>query len=216
MQSASFSSVVRSSAESVSLQVVQRQAEQMTPFVDIPIDPAWPEIVRSTYNAQPAEFFRQYFDGRLPSGSERLAFIEQSVRRLTPLRVFQNSVYRVEVIDTPPITPMFIHLDIRRLDGGTCKEWADLQRIKNEIVGPEYEAVELFPAESRLVNTGNQYHLWVHSSPSYRFPIGWAQRLVFSEPLKVSNGQQQTVRAADNRALESRVLFGNFISTPVA
>ena len=40
-------------------------------------------------------------------------------------------------------------------------DWRDMQRIKNEICGEEREAVELFPAESRLVDTSNQFHLFV-------------------------------------------------------
>jgi hypothetical protein len=35
-------------------------------------------------------------------------------------------------------------------------DWRDLQRIKNQLVGPECEAVELYPAESRKVDTANQ------------------------------------------------------------
>jgi len=40
-------------------------------------------------------------------------------------------------------------------------DWREMQRIKNEIMGDEREAVELFPAESRLVDTSNQFHLFV-------------------------------------------------------
>ncbi len=151
----------------------------MTPFVEIPLDPNWRDLVRTTIAAQPEEHFRLYFNGRTPSLQEKLAHIEQAVSLLTPIKVFQNNIYRVEIVHTPPCTPTFTHLSITRLDGGTCNEWSHLQRIKNEIVGPEHEAIELFPAESRLVNTGNQYHLWVHSDPQHRFDVGWWQRLVF-------------------------------------
>jgi hypothetical protein len=152
----------------------------MTPFVEIPLDPAWREMVRATIAAQPEEQVRLYFNGRTPTPRERLEHIERAVMLLTPIKVFQNNLYRVELVHTPPTTPTFTHLSIMRLDGGTCNEWSHLQTIKNEIVGPEYEAIELFPAESRLVNTGNQYHLWVHSDPAFRFPLGWSQRMVFS------------------------------------
>jgi hypothetical protein len=43
--------------------------------------------------------------------------------------------------------------------------------------------VELFPAESRLVDTANQYHLWVMADAEYRFPFGYQRRLVFEQPL---------------------------------
>jgi hypothetical protein len=71
------------------------------------------------------------------------------------------------------------HLSIKRVDKKPIHDWRDLQRIKNELVGPEAEAVELYPAESRLVDTANQYHLWAF--PGVRFPFGFEERLVGSE-----------------------------------
>lgn len=62
------------------------------------------------------------------------------------------------------------------MDGSARHDWRDFQRIKNELVAPEAEAVELFPAESRLVDTANHYHLWVF--PEYRFPFGMQAREV--------------------------------------
>jgi hypothetical protein len=105
------------------------------------------------------------------------------MRRVTPLRFFENNLYRVEMADTPPLTPTLTHLVIRRHDRLPCKSWAHFQRIKNELAGPECEAVELFPAESRLVDTANEYHLWVHAKPGFRFPIGWARRIVVQRPV---------------------------------
>lgn len=180
----------------------------MTPFIEIPPDPNWPNIVRMTIASQPDEYYRRFFCGRLPTPEERREHVERSVRLLTPVRLFQNNLYRVEIVDTPPITPTFIHLAVSRHDKGTCNEWADLQRIKNEIVGPEYEAIELFPAESRLVNTGNEYHLWVHSNPSYRFPVGWVRRMVFSEPLRIVDGSSQNAGSLDNTATHSPIPVG--------
>ena len=188
----------------------------MTPLVEVPRDPNWPGLVRAMLASQPDEYFRRDFHGRLPSIQEKLARIEESVRLLTPLRVFENNIYRVEIADTPPITPTFIHLAIRRHDEGTCIEWSDLQRIKNEIVGPEYEAIELFPAESRLVNAGNEYHLWVHSDPNYRFPVGWTRRrFVLSESLKICHGPQRNAASLDSLAPPPQIPVGTFIMTPM-
>jgi hypothetical protein len=58
-------------------------------------------------------------------------------------------------------------------------KWRDLQRIKNDLVGPECEAVQLFPAESRLVDTSNQYHLYVCNDPAHRVGFGYGERLVY-------------------------------------
>ena len=59
------------------------------------------------------------------------------------------------------------HLSIKR---------RDLQRIKNPLRGPDCEAVELYPAEERLVDTANQYHLWGSTDPKFRFGFGFGTR----------------------------------------
>ena len=57
-------------------------------------------------------------------------------------------------------------------------DWRDFQRIKNELIGEEYEGVELYPAESRRVDTANQYHIWVAKNIEFRFPFGFNERVV--------------------------------------
>jgi hypothetical protein len=52
-------------------------------------------------------------------------------------------------------------LSIKRRDREVIRDWRELQAIKNAIVGPEHEGFELYPAESRLVDTANQFHLFV-------------------------------------------------------
>jgi hypothetical protein len=44
--------------------------------------------------------------------------------------------------------------------------------IKNEIAGPEVEAFEIYPRESRLMDTANQYYLWV-LPPGQTIPAGY-------------------------------------------
>lgn len=70
------------------------------------------------------------------------------------------------------------HLSIKRRDKQPVHDWRDFQQIKNLLVGPENEGLEIFPAESRLVDTSNQYHLWVFAFTETRLPIGFADRLV--------------------------------------
>jgi hypothetical protein len=57
-----------------------------------------------------------------------------------------------------------------------------LQRIENDIVGPEVKACELYPAESWMVDTANQYHLWC-LPPGQSFPFGFDRRLVLNGDL---------------------------------
>lgn len=58
-----------------------------------------------------------------------------------------------------------LHISFKRIDRSAVRDWRHFQAIKNEIAGPEREAVELFPPESQLMDGANQYHLWV-------FPAG--------------------------------------------
>jgi hypothetical protein len=53
------------------------------------------------------------------------------------------------------------HLEICRHDGEPIRNWQIIQAIKNEVVGEAYEAVELYPAHSRLMDVCNKYHLWI-------------------------------------------------------
>ncbi len=39
-------------------------------------------------------------------------------------------------------------------------DWRHFQQIKNDILGEEREACELYPAESRLLDEANEYHLF--------------------------------------------------------
>jgi hypothetical protein len=71
-----------------------------------------------------------------------------------------------------------VHLSIKTHDRQPARDWREFQQIKNELIGPECEAVELYPAESRRVDTANQYHLWGSSDPAFRFPFGFPERLV--------------------------------------
>jgi len=50
---------------------------------------------------------------------------------------------------------------IRRHDEQPVHSWSDLQRIKNELIGNDRMAVEVYPREEDLVDSANMYHLWV-------------------------------------------------------
>ena len=69
-----------------------------------------------------------------------------------------------------------VHLNIRRVDGYPGRDWRHFQAIKNQLVGRECEAVELYPAESRLTDTSNKYHLFCVADPTFRFPFGFETR----------------------------------------
>lgn len=52
------------------------------------------------------------------------------------------------------------HIGIHCQDGEARHDWRDFQAIKNDLVGPDWEALELYPAESRLLDPSNYYMLW--------------------------------------------------------
>lgn len=54
-----------------------------------------------------------------------------------------------------------IHLSIRHVDRKAIRDWRHFQRIKNELAGESREGLEIFPPEEFLVDTANQYHLFV-------------------------------------------------------
>jgi hypothetical protein len=68
-----------------------------------------------------------------------------------------------------------VHLSIKAHDKRVVHDWRDMQRIKNEIVGPESEGLELYPGESRLMDESNQYHLFC-VYPGIRLPFGRMKR----------------------------------------
>lgn len=64
------------------------------------------------------------------------------------------------------------HLSIKRHDREPMQDWRVMQRIKTEIAGAETEALELYPAESRVVDTANQYHLYAFMDGG-TIPVGF-------------------------------------------
>lgn len=85
------------------------------------------------------------------------AELDQVRAEMDPPQLWQNKIYTVSVFFDGPVT----HLSIKRNDRESVHDWRDLQELKNAICGPEREAVEIYPAESRRVDMRNQYHLWV-------------------------------------------------------
>ena len=72
--------------------------------------------------------------------------------------VYVNDTYLVLHHDKDGPTE---RLTIYRHDFAPCNSWSDFQQIKNRLIGLEVEAVQVYPAESRLLDTDNVYHLFV-------------------------------------------------------
>jgi len=80
-----------------------------------------------------------------------IEFLEHSLHG----QVYLNDTYQVirNEIDNG-----MVHLSIRRLDRSHEHDWREYQEIKNQLLGEECEAFEIYPAESRCVDLANQFH----------------------------------------------------------
>lgn len=43
--------------------------------------------------------------------------------------------------------------------------WPEMQRIKDEIAGPEMTAIEVYPPKDEIVDDADMYHIWVIPGP---------------------------------------------------
>ena len=99
---------------------------------------------------------------------------KRQVQRFKQQKVYLSDTYQVSV---QPQEYPFTVLTIKRRDKAPIDSWREKQLIKNAVMGSEIEAVELFPAESRLVDTANQYWLFAMTGGE-RFPFGFQEREV--------------------------------------
>lgn len=91
------------------------------------------------------------------------------------LRVWRSRGFLVQGFAEP--APVVIRLSILRTaleaGGGWQQDitWEELQRLKREAGFGGFEAVEVFPQDSDVVNVANIRHLWV--LPAGYLPFGW-------------------------------------------
>jgi len=85
-----------------------------------------------------------------------------------------------------------VRLSMRREDGKAIREWKHIQRVKNEIVGPEREAVEIFPPQSMVTDMSHEHHLFV-------VPVGVASVFLYEHKMGLPEGSaMHTVRVGNN------------------
>lgn len=107
-------------------------------------------------------------------------------------RWFESRWYFVQVIEMNGWT----WLSIRRNDRKAIRDWRHMQQIKNALAGPEREGVEIYPAESRLHDTSNQYHLFVLPEGE-QLPFGYVGRSVVTAAENDSLGMASVQRPFD-------------------
>lgn len=81
-------------------------------------------------------------------------------------------------------------LSIRRNDRGAVRDWRHMQKIKTELAGAGTEAFQMFPAESRVVDTANQTWLWC-LPPGVRMPVGFHERVIEGPEAAAKVGARQ-------------------------
>lgn len=113
--------------------------------------------------------------------------------------VYLNDMYQVHL---KHLQGGFIWLSIKRIDKQPIHDWRDLQLIKNMLCGPEREGCEIYPRESRLVDTSNQYHIYVLPEDQ-EFPFGFGDRLIVS-----SNGRNSIQRQFKDDELPKDAITG--------
>ncbi|MDD2979557.1 MAG: hypothetical protein PHN80_06240 [Hespellia sp.] len=74
------------------------------------------------------------------------------------------------------------HLAIRNKDN-TDIPWAEKYRIKNELIGKNRTAIEVFPDADRLIDAAGMYHLWVLPE-GFEMPFGIHKNDVETEPIR--------------------------------
>lgn len=99
---------------------------------------------------------------------------------------FINDTYHVYIIkDDPhgfgPDADLW-WLSIKRHDREPILDWREIQEIKNQLCGEDKEAMMLYPKESRVVDTANQYHLFVFMNEDYIIPCGFMAGVKTDDP----------------------------------
>lgn len=114
----------------------------------------------------------------------------------SPDEVWTNDVYQVFVYRGEKVPhAMGIEvtwLSFKRHDRAPIHDWRDIQTIKNQVTNPEFDAIEIYPRESRLVDESNQFHLWVFTGGEY-LPCGFLDRSTMTNEqcAKLGKGAKQ-------------------------
>jgi len=88
---------------------------------------------------------------------------------------WENDTYYGCVKDYPSGFPIgggpWATISISSIDETSRHDWRDFQQLKNALLGDEWEAVELYPAESRLRDPSNRFYLWCVPKGVFNFGL---------------------------------------------
>lgn len=76
-------------------------------------------------------------------------------------RVYRNWVFAVQA---RPLPDGAVHFAIGSLSG-IRPTWHEMQRIKDELAGPEKTAIEIYPPQAEIVDGADMFHIWILPGP---------------------------------------------------
>jgi hypothetical protein len=119
---------------------------------------------------------REFVRVENPEGAEELGIVAtfENNRYGVFLKKTLSDGFSVPGPDGSPEPMEVIHMIIVRHDKKKVEiPWAEKQKIKNELLGPMAEGVELFPSEMRRMDSiaDHQTHLWI-LPPGATMPLG--------------------------------------------
>lgn len=170
----------------------ERRQERKQMVVNVSFESLPPHLRQAVLNGEPVSIseadlpqdilpwtpFEEIKPEEMSSKLDTLLGRDGRIRYYEHTAIFSNSKYTVFVRKVEESCGLMYQLGIKRNDRGHTLDWRELQRIKNELLGPEFEGVMLFPAESRLVDTSNHFWLYCTTQASERFPFGFVERRV--------------------------------------
>ena len=123
-------------------------------------------ILRETLFQQGPEYCASLFGGRVPCMAEWLQWIEVSVARMTTSWNYTNGDWSVRLFQERG----FQVINFWPVCGEKRRRVGELESLVSEFA--DAAAYELYPAESRLVDSGDEYHLWIPTCPDWNIGLG--------------------------------------------
>ena len=124
---------------------------------------------------------------------------DEFLDKITTDYLWENNRYSVcpRIRFNPQFEVPVLSLSFKDYYRTTHRDWRDFQNIKNELAGMESRAFEVYPEDSHLMDTANQFWLWC-------FPVGHSPKIGLFEPriafdtLQVKQSNQRPFRPQDN------------------
>ena len=111
--------------------------------------------------------------------------------------VWENSLYNATINRkmNKAFGAEITEIAITRKDKDAIHDWRHFQQIKNDLVGENVEAIEIYPNEKRLMDTANTY--WLYAFPKdYMLPFG------FNTKRNIADAQTASAMGAVQREFE--------------